>query len=90
MKDGKLAMVFGTPGLDVQPQAMVQLLVNTIDFGMDPQAAIEAPRVATYNFPASSHPHAYEPGKLCAEGRIAARRSRGSRSAVTGSRGGRI
>ena len=72
LKDGKLAMVFGTPGLDVQPQAMVQLLVNTIDFGMDPQAAIEAPRVATYNFPASSHPHAYEPGKLCAEGRIAA------------------
>jgi gamma-glutamyltranspeptidase/glutathione hydrolase len=72
LKDGKLAMVFGTPGLDVQPQAMVQLLVNTIDHGMDPQAAIEQPRVATYNFPASSHPHAYEPGKLCAEGRIPA------------------
>lgn len=72
LKDGKLAMVFGTPGLDVQPQAMVQLLVNTIDHGMDPQAAIEQPRVATYNFPASQHPHAYEPGKLCAEGRIPA------------------
>lgn len=71
LKDGKLAMVFGTPGLDVQPQAMVQLLVNTIDFGLDPQAAIERPRVATYNFPSSSHPHAYEPGKLCAEGRLA-------------------
>ncbi len=72
LKDGKLAMVFGTPGLDVQPQAMVQFLVNSIDFGLDPQAAIEQPRVATYNFPASSHPHAYEPGRLCAESRIPA------------------
>jgi len=70
LNDGKLSMVFGTPGLDVQPQAMVQLLVNTIDFDMDPQAAIEQARVATYNFPSSSHPHGYEPGKLCAEGRI--------------------
>ena len=69
---------------------MVQLLVNTIDFGMDPQAAIEAPRVATYNFPASSHPHAYEPGKLCAEGRIPAGTLSGSRRRATASRVGPI
>ncbi len=70
LKDGKLAMTFGTPGLDVQPQAMTQLVVNTVDFGMDPQAAIEQPRLATYSFPASQHPHNYTPGLLCAEGRI--------------------
>ncbi len=70
LKDGKLAMTFGTPGLDVQPQAMTQLIVNTVDFEMDPQAAIEAPRIATYNFPASSHPHNYNPGQFNAEGRI--------------------
>jgi len=71
LKDGKLAMTFGTPGLDVQPQAMAQLVVNVVDFKMDPQAAIEQPRVATFNFPASQHPHNYTPGLLCAEGRIA-------------------
>lgn len=70
LKDGKLAMTFGTPGLDVQPQAMVQLLVNVIDFGLDPQAAIEQPRVATFNFPGSHHPHEYNAGMFCAEARI--------------------
>jgi gamma-glutamyltranspeptidase/glutathione hydrolase len=70
LKDGKLAMTFGTPGLDVQPQAMTQLVVNVVDFKMDPQSAIEQPRVATFNFPASQHPHNYTPGLLCAEGRI--------------------
>lgn len=71
LKDGKLAMTFGTPGLDVQPQAMTQLILNVVDFKMDPQAAIEQPRIATFNFPASQHPHNYTPGLLCAEGRIA-------------------
>jgi gamma-glutamyltranspeptidase/glutathione hydrolase len=70
LKDGKLAMTFGTPGLDVQPQAMTQLVLNVVDFKMDPQSAIEQPRVATFNFPASQHPHHYTPGMLCAEGRI--------------------
>jgi gamma-glutamyltranspeptidase/glutathione hydrolase len=70
LKDGRLAMTFCTPGLDVQPQAMTQLIVNVIDFKMDPQAAIEQPRIATFNFPASQHPHHYTPGLLCAEGRM--------------------
>jgi gamma-glutamyltranspeptidase/glutathione hydrolase len=72
LKDGKLRMVFGTPGLDVQPQAMTQLVVNVVDFGLDPQAAIEAPRLATYSFPSTSHPHNYNPGLLRVEGRIPA------------------
>ncbi len=70
MKDGQVAMTYGTPGLDVQPQAMMQLLVNLIDYGMDVQEAIEAPRIATYSFPASTHPHPYNPGLLRVEGRI--------------------
>ena len=72
MRDGAVFAPFGTPGLDVQPQAMVQLAVNLIDFGMEPQAAIEAPRVASYSFPASSHPHPYSPGLVRAEDRLAA------------------
>jgi gamma-glutamyltranspeptidase/glutathione hydrolase len=71
LKDGLLAMAFGTPGGDVQSQAMTQLVVNLVDFGMDPQAAIEAPRLATYSFPGSFHPHNYNPGLLRVEGRVA-------------------
>jgi gamma-glutamyltranspeptidase/glutathione hydrolase len=70
MRDGKVFAPYGTPGNDVQPQAMVQLAVNLIDFGLDPQAAIEAPRVASYGFPQSSHPHPYIPGLVSAEGRL--------------------
>jgi gamma-glutamyltranspeptidase/glutathione hydrolase len=71
LRDGGV-MPFGTPGNDVQPQAMLQVLLNLLHFGMEPQAAIEAPRVATYAFPSSSAPHDYFPGRLAMEGRIEA------------------
>lgn len=41
---GKLALVGGTPGAHVQVQTNLQLIVNTVDLGMNPQQAIEAPR----------------------------------------------
>jgi len=63
-------MPFGTPGNDVQPQAMLQVLLNLLHFGMAPQEAVEAPRFATYAFPSSSAPHDYFPGRLSLEGRI--------------------
>ncbi len=63
-------LAFGTPGYDVQPQAMLQFLLNLIEYGTDPQEAVEAARVATYSFPASTHPHRYEPGLVRAEARI--------------------
>lgn len=64
-------MPFGTPGGDVQIQAMLQVLLNIFHFGMDEQAAIEAPRVATYSFPSSFTPFEYFPGQIAAESRIA-------------------
>jgi gamma-glutamyltranspeptidase/glutathione hydrolase len=70
LKDGKLYMPFGSPGNDIQPQAMLQFFLNVVVFGMDPQAAVEAPRFATYSFPGSSAPHAYHPGRLNLEARI--------------------
>lgn len=70
MKDGRALMPFGCPGEDAQCQAMVQVVCNIVDFGMNVQAAIEAPRVISRSFPWTFFPHAYEPGVLGAEGRI--------------------
>jgi gamma-glutamyltranspeptidase/glutathione hydrolase len=64
-------MAFGTPGGDVQQQAMLQVLLNITAFGMPPQQAVEAPRVAARSFPDSFWPHANSPGRLDVEARIA-------------------
>ena len=69
---GRFVMPFGTPGGDVQPQAMLQTLLNVVVFGMNPQAAVEAPRFATRDFPGSFEPHAWLPGRLNLEGRFPA------------------
>ena len=60
----ELFMAFGTPGGDQQPQAMVQVFLNIVLWGMDPQAAIDAPRFRSKNFPDSFSPHTYSPGGL--------------------------
>lgn len=45
LKDGKPWLVFGVMGGDMQPQGHTQVLINLVDFGMDLQAAGEAPRM---------------------------------------------
>ena len=70
LKDGKPFLAFGTPGGDVQCQAMLQVFLNIVNFGMDPQHAVEAPRFATFSFPNSFYPHRYYPGWLDIEGRF--------------------
>ena len=69
--DGRPAFAMGTPGGDVQPQAMLQAFLNAVIFGMDPQSAVEAPRFVTQSFPDSFTPHNHNPGQLNLEGRIA-------------------
>ena len=64
------AMPFGSPGDDVQPQAMLQFLLNMVLFDMAPQPAVDAPRFATFSFPRSSAPHEYYPGRLSLERRF--------------------
>jgi gamma-glutamyltranspeptidase/glutathione hydrolase len=46
--DGSLMMVVGTPGGDGQPQTLVQVLTNILQFGLTPQQAVEAPRFRWY------------------------------------------
>jgi gamma-glutamyltranspeptidase/glutathione hydrolase len=69
-RDGRLLMPFGTPGGDVQLQAMLQVFLNVAVFGMRPQQAVEEPRVASRSFPDSFWPHPSFPGVVQAEERI--------------------
>jgi gamma-glutamyltranspeptidase/glutathione hydrolase len=57
-------MPFGAPGGDLQPQGMLQVLLNHVVFGMSAQEAVEAPRFVTHSFPGSFEPHPYHPGRL--------------------------
>lgn len=71
MKDGQPFMITGSPGGDDQVMRTIQTLMNVIDFGMNIQQAIEAPRYATRSFPASPFPHTMYPGEMSVEARIA-------------------
>src|SRR5205085_5512244 len=53
MKDGQPHMVMGSPGGDDQIMRTIQTFLNMVDFGMNVQQAIEAPRWTTRSFPAS-------------------------------------
>ena len=70
LKDGKPWMMTGSPGGDDQPMRTVQTLINMVDFGMNIQQAIEAPRWTTTSFPASTFPHRMNPGAVTVENRI--------------------
>lgn len=57
LKDGKVAMVFGTPGGETIGQTEFEMLVNVLDFHMPVQQAVEAPRFAV-----DAKPNFYKPG----------------------------
>jgi gamma-glutamyltranspeptidase/glutathione hydrolase len=44
LKDGRPAVIGGTPGGDFQAQCGLQVLTNLLDFGLSPQEAVDAPR----------------------------------------------
>ncbi len=60
-------MTIGCPGGDDQAQADLQLVLNTLVFGMNPQQAVEAPRFSTQTLVNSFYPRVYQPGKLNVE-----------------------
>jgi gamma-glutamyltranspeptidase/glutathione hydrolase len=64
LKDGKPFLAIGTPGGDSQDQQILLVLLNVIDFGLDLQAAIEAPRVNSLHPQSSFDDHRAQPGVL--------------------------
>ncbi|MCD7097603.1 gamma-glutamyltransferase [Stenotrophomonas sp. MMGLT7] len=57
MKDGRLVLAIGTPGGESIGQTQFQGIVNVIDYGLDIQQAIEAPRIRI-----DAEPNFYRPG----------------------------
>jgi gamma-glutamyltranspeptidase/glutathione hydrolase len=70
MKDGEPFMILGSPGGDDQVMRTMQTLLNVVEFGLNVQQAIEAPRWSTTSFPASPFPHTMRPGTLSVESRM--------------------
>ena len=69
-RQGEPMMAMSTPGGDQQDQALLQVLLASLLFGFNPQAAVEAPRVQTRHLVASFDDHAMELNKLLLDERI--------------------
>lgn len=70
LKGGVPFMVLSTPGGDNQDQALLQVLLNIIEFGMSPQEAVEAPRFDTQHYVSSFDDHEFLAGSLNIESRF--------------------
>ena len=57
MKDGAFYLALGTPGGETIGQTQFQVLLNVLDYGMEIQEAIEAPRISLI-----AEPNFYRPG----------------------------
>lgn len=68
--DGKPVMAESTPGGDDQEQALTQIMMNVLEFGMNAQNAVEAPRFQTRHLVSSFDNHAWSIGDLMLDERI--------------------
>ena len=68
--DGKPYLAFSTPGGDNQDQALMQMFLNVVEFGMNAQQAVEAPRIQTRHLVSSYDNHAWNRGDLLLDERI--------------------
>jgi gamma-glutamyltranspeptidase/glutathione hydrolase len=72
LRDGRPYLVLGTPGADAQVQVNLQVLVALLDFGLDPQQAVEMARWQSLQPGTSANwPHDAS-GQLVLEDRIPA------------------
>jgi gamma-glutamyltranspeptidase/glutathione hydrolase len=69
---GKNLLTLSTPGGDQQDQALLQVLFNAVEFGMDAQWAVERPRFQSEHLVESFDNHEMKPGSLLLDERIPA------------------
>jgi gamma-glutamyltranspeptidase/glutathione hydrolase len=69
-RDGKAYMAFSTPGGDNQEQSLIQVMLDVIEFGMNAEQAIEAPRFQTRHLVSSFDNHAWNRGDLLLDERV--------------------
>jgi gamma-glutamyltranspeptidase/glutathione hydrolase len=69
---GRPYLALSTPGGDNQDQSLLQLFLNVVEFGMNAQAAVEAPRFQTRHLVSSFDNHAWNKGDLLLDERIPA------------------
>jgi gamma-glutamyltranspeptidase/glutathione hydrolase len=68
-RDGEPYLALGTPGGDQQDQWTLHVLLGHLHFGLDLQAAIDAPNHHTEAFPSSFYPRATRPRHVTVEDR---------------------
>ncbi|MBZ5563331.1 MAG: gamma-glutamyltransferase family protein [Acidobacteriia bacterium] len=73
LREGKPWLVFSTPGGDSQDQTLLQIFLNVVEFGMNPQEAVEAPRFNSEAMYSSFDDHSDQPLALDVESRIPAK-----------------
>ncbi len=71
-RDGAPYLALATPGGDNQEQSLLQVMLNIVEFGMNAQQAVEAPRAQTRHLVSSFDNHAMNPGEVILDERIAA------------------
>jgi gamma-glutamyltranspeptidase/glutathione hydrolase len=64
LKDGRPFLSFAVQGGDTQDQNLLQFFLNVVEFGMDPQAAAEAPNFNSFQLRNSFGNHESIPGRL--------------------------
>ena len=69
-QQGRPYLAFSTPGGDNQDQSLIQLFLDVVEFGMNAQAAVEAPRLQTRHLVSSFDNHAWVRGDLLLDERI--------------------
>jgi gamma-glutamyltranspeptidase / glutathione hydrolase len=72
LRAGEPYLAFGTPGGDQQDQWSLNTFLAHVHFGLDLQAAIDAPGFHTDHFPSSFFPRRAEPDSLSLESRFPA------------------
>jgi gamma-glutamyltranspeptidase/glutathione hydrolase len=79
-RDGEPYLALGTPGGDQQDQWTLHVLLGHLHFGLDLQAAIDAPNHHTEAFPSSFYPRVTRPRHVTVEDRVGAETINGLRA----------